>query len=287
MSAYEIDWSGLADRLVAAARDDAGWYAGLAAALVRPTDRLAVDVGCGGGGMAIALGAAVPAAARVVAVDGDDAVLAGARENAAAAGAAVEFVRGDIAAGEAGLRDAIGAPADLVWASAVVHHAPDQQAALADLAALLAPGGRLALAEGGLRPRHLPWDLGLGEPGLELRLDAAQDRWLVGMRAALPGVVSMPYGWSEAMRRAGLVDVTSRSTLLERPAPLAPADREAVVGALRWRVDRLRETDLLDAEDERAWARLLDPADRTAFLGDRPDLYHLEVRTVYIGHRSR
>jgi len=282
-SAYEIDWAEHAARLASVARDDRGWYAGLATALVRPTDRVVADLGCGGGGMAVALAAAAPAA-QVVAIDGDETVLAGARRNAGAAGADVRFVLADVAAGPAVLAERIGAPADLLWASAVVHHAPDQQAVVADLAALLAPAGRLALAEGGLRARQLPWDVGVGEPGLEVRLDAAQDRWFAGMRGALPGVLPMPYGWLEALRRAGLVGVTTRSVLIERPAPLSPADRSTVVESLRWRVDRLRGTGLLAATDEQTWACLLDPADQS-FLGHRADIYHLEARSVHIGHR--
>jgi hypothetical protein len=106
------------------------------------------------------------------------------------------------------------------------------------------------------------------------------------MRAALPGSVSMPYGWPEALGRAGLVEVTTRSTLIERPFPLVAGDRAAVVEGLRWRVDRLRGTGLLDAADEQAWDLLLDPADRP-FLGNRTDLYHLEARTIHIGHCER
>jgi len=283
-SSYRVDWAELADRLVTAARDEAGWDRAMANALAGPAGRVAGDVGCGGAGMAIALAAALPAGARVVAVDGDEAVLAGARANAAAAAAEVAFALADIAADPAGLRAAIGAPADLVWAGSVVHHAPDQQAVVGELAGLLAPGGRLALAEGGVRPLHLPWDVGLGEPGLELRLRAAEDRWFAGMRAALPGVVPMPYGWPEALRRAGLVGATTRSTLVERTLPLAGADRASIVDSLRWRLDRLRDTGLLAAEDEAAWARLLDPAD-PVHLGHRTDLYHLGVHSVHVGQK--
>jgi SAM-dependent methyltransferase len=282
MSDYHVDWAEHADHLASSAHDDAGWYATVAAALIRPSDRLAVDVGCGGGGMAVALAAALPRAARVVGVDGAEAVLATARVHAAEAGAAVDFVLADLD-DAAALRAAPGSPADLVWASAAVHHAADQQAAVDALAALLAPGGRLALAEGGLGSRHLPWDLGVGAPGLEVRLDATQDEWFGRMRAALPGSVPMPYGWTEALRRAGLVDVTTRSVLIERPAPLAAEDRAHVVEGLRWRVDRLRETGLLGSADEASWQRLLDPAD-DSFLGHRDDVFHLEARSVHIGH---
>ena len=85
---------------------------------------------------------------------------------------------GDLSA----VRAAAGPGADLVWASGSVHHAGDQQRAVDTLAGLLAPGGRLALAEGGLPLRCLPWEVGVGEPGLEIRLDAAQDRWFARMR---------------------------------------------------------------------------------------------------------
>jgi SAM-dependent methyltransferase len=277
----DIDWSEHTARLVAAARADADLYRRLAPTLVEATDRLAVDVGCGGGGMAVALAAALPTGGRVVAVDGSAAVLAAASA-ATPPGLPVEFVQADIGADLAGLRSTLDAPADLVWASAVVHHAPDQQAAVTALAGLLAPGGRLALAEGGLRARHLPWDVGVGEPGLEVRLDAAQERWFGQMRRDLPGSVRMPYGWEEALRRAGLEPAATRSILDARPLPFAEPD--TIVAALRWRVDRLRETGLLDPADEQAWTQLLDPAD-PAFLGHRRDIYHLEARSVYIGRR--
>jgi SAM-dependent methyltransferase len=284
MSEYEIDWAKHAEHLATVAGDEAGWYSAMAAGLALPTDTLAVDVGCGGGGMATALAGALPPGARVVALDGDEAVLAGARTAATGRPGAdrIEFVRADLAE-PAALGAAIGGQADLVWASASVHHAPDQQAAINGLAKLLAPGGRLALAEGGLRPRHLPWNVGVGAPGLEVRLDAAQDRWFAAMRAALPGAAPMPYGWNEALRRAGLTDPISRNTLVELPPPLPPAELERVVAGLRWKVDRVRRVELLDPDDDPAWARLLDPAD-PAYLGNRADVFRLEVRSVHVGH---
>jgi SAM-dependent methyltransferase len=284
---YEVDWAEHAGRLGAAAGDEREWYAAAAAALVRPGDRVALDVGCGGGGMAAALAAALEPGSVVVAADGSEEVLAEARRRLAAEPglrARVVPVVADLADGVERLRAAATGPADLVWASASVHHLGDQQAAVTALAGLLGAGGRLALAEGGLRVRHLPWDLGVGEPGLEVRLDAAQDRWFAGMRARLPGSVPMPYGWTEALRRAGLSEVTTRTTLLERPAPLPAADGDRAVHGLAHRVDRLRPAGLLDPADLAAWERLLDPAD-AAFLGRRDDLAWLEARSVHLGTR--
>jgi SAM-dependent methyltransferase len=306
----EIDWAEQAGHLRNSATAEADWNKMVASGLVRATDRLAVDVGCGGGGMAKALAAALPEGA-VVAIDADAEVLQEARIHT---GGAVRCELASLDDGPEPLRQAIGAPADLIWASASVHHAADQQAAVDSLASLLAPGGRLALAEGGLPARSLPWDLGIGEPGLELRLDLAQDRWFAAMRAALPGSVDMPYGWTDALQRAGLAEVTTRSVLTEKPVPLSDEDREQVVNQFQHRVDRLTPGTpgghgdghghghghgaghghghghddglpvelALPAEDLAVWRELLDP-DSSHYLGRRTDLAALSVRSIHIG----
>jgi SAM-dependent methyltransferase len=279
---YAVDWGGRAGHLREAAGLEQTWYRGLAAGLVPIGGRVAMDVGCGGGGMARALARVVGEGGVVVAADASPEVLAEAGALLAGVSARVELVLADLGEGVEPLRG--HGPADLVWTSAAVHHVGDQQAAVTALAGLLAPGGRLALAEGGLPARRLPWDVGIGEPGLEVRLEAAQDRWFARMRAGLPGSVPMPYGWTEALRRAGLSAVTSQSALLERPVPLAGEDVERVVAKLTHRVDWLRPADLLSTEDLAAWDRLLDPSDG-AYLGRRSDLSWLEVRTVHTGRR--
>lgn len=293
----EIQWSEEAGRLRASAANEAEWNATVAASLVRDSDQVAVDVGCGGGGMAKALAEAMPAGTTVVAIDADPDVLEQARQHTAGA------VRCELASMDDGaepLRKAIDAPADLIWASASVHHAGDQQAAVDALASLLAPGGRLALAEGGLPSRSLPWDLGIGEPGLELRLDLAQDRYFAAMRDSLPGTVPMPYGWTDALTRAGLTDVTTRSILSESPAPLSAERRDRLITQFQHQVDRLNPDvvpthghghghghvevrEWLSREDLAVWARLLDP-ESPDYLGRRTDLAVLSVRSIHLGH---
>ena len=296
----EIEWGEWAGHLRESAANEADWNAAVAAGLVRDSDKVAVDVGCGGGGMAKALAEAMPAGTTVVAIDADPDVLEQAREHTAGA------VRCELASMDDGaepLRKAIDAPADLIWASASVHHAADQQAAVDALASLLAPGGRLALAEGGLPARSLPWDLGIGEPGLELRLDLAQDRWFAAMRDSLPGTVPMPYGWTDALTRAGLTEVSTRSVLTESSAPLSDEKRDRLVAQFQLRVERLdpdavpaeghghghghvEVREWLSREDLAVWARLLDPADEV-YLGRRTDLAVLSVRSIHIGHAPR
>ncbi|WBB54706.1 class I SAM-dependent methyltransferase [Verrucosispora sp. WMMD573] len=287
MTEARIDWAADTSRLVDAATADRAWYRTVARELVAPGDRLAVDVGCGGAGMTLAL-ARHMTCGRIVAIDAEPAIVEAARARVHTEWADPR-IRIDVALVDIDdvdrIQETVGGHADLVWASAVVHHLGDQQRGIDTLAALLARDGRLALAEGGLPARHLPWDLGVGDPGLELRLHTAEDRWFVRMRAALPGGRPMPYGWDEALRRAGLDPATTVTTLSELPSPLAPPARRAVVNRLANRISRLRHTGLLTAADLQTWDRLLDPAD-PAWLGDRRDVFLLEARSVHVGRRG-
>lgn len=276
---YVIDWAAQAAAVPSEAGIEAAWNAAVARDIGRDTDRFVVDAGCGSGGMTRALADAWPEA-RVLGVDASEHMLDRAAEQAAGH-PRIEFVQ---ASYEDGFAGAVGRPADLVWASASVHHAGDQQGAVTGLAELLAPGGRLALAEGGLPAYYLPWDVGVGEPGLEHRLVAAGQRWFERMRAALPGQVRMPYGWPEAMRRAGLTDGRTRTFLTEVAAPLPAEAREVVVHALTAQVERLDDTELLDESDRDAWRRLLDPDDAD-WVGARDDTYVLRARSIHTAQR--
>ncbi|PSK98230.1 methyltransferase family protein [Haloactinopolyspora alba] len=267
--------------------EDARWYADVARSLARPGDRLAVDIGCGDAGMCVALDAALPRRAFVVGVDHDGDVLDEARRHMNADGiddGHIRLIRADLDTDLTLLPEVVRG-ADIIWASASIHHLADQQAAVDALSALLAPGGRLALAEGGLPGHHLPWDLGVGEPGMEARLLQAEECWFTAMRASIPGSVRMPYGWTTALRRAGLTDVESRTFTFEKPAPLCAEDLSTVLERLARRVDRTRDDATLPEQDAAAWQRLLDPAD-DAYLGRREDIYSLRARTVHLGYRA-
>lgn len=238
----------------------------------------AADIGCGAGGMAVALKTARPEA-EVVAVDADPAVLEVARAFAAEHEADLVYRTADIDAGAEAIRDALGGPVDLLWAGHVVHHAVDQQAALDALAATLAPGGRMAIAEGGLGARILPWDIGFGRPGLHARLETAGSLRMEAENAER-GAAPMPYGWTRALRLAGLHDIETRTDFIDRPAPLTGDDLTEALDGLAARVAWFG--DFLDAEDREIWNALLDP-DHPQWLGRRDDLHHWEIRAVYIG----
>ncbi|MFE0025538.1 class I SAM-dependent methyltransferase [Amycolatopsis sp. NPDC059021] len=278
-----IDW---ADRLAALRMADALHAEALTTAARRLADLLpesptVVDIGCGAGGMSVlfARELAGRSGGTLVLTDLTPELLSEAEQAVTAVGVECQAVLSDLA--DPALPDRLPA-ADLVWASGVVHHVADQQAALGTLATLTRPGGWLAISEGGIAPHSLPWDLGVGRPGLEQRLLAAREEWFVGMRAGIPGAVSMPYGWPDALRRAGLSDVMSFSVLLDHPAPGTPQLREYVVHGMRRIADWAG--DHLAADDRAALDVLLDP-DSPEYLGAREDLYLLGTKTIHCGRR--
>jgi SAM-dependent methyltransferase len=246
-----------------------------------------VDIGPGAGGMSAMLATALVKAGggRVVLVDAVPELLEAARshvEQAIAGVPEVEVSAIQVDAASDDLPDLVSG-ADLVWASRVVHHLPDQQQGIAGLVRVLAPGGWLALAEGGLGTRCLPWDVGVGEPGLADRLAAVHDAWFADMRAGMPGAVRMPYGWTTALANAGLVDVSSSSYLTDRPAPAAELVRQSVADWLSWYAAVAGER--LDQADQLAVSRLLDPID-PAYVGARDDVFILSASTVHLGQKK-
>ncbi|MEC3978974.1 class I SAM-dependent methyltransferase [Amycolatopsis sp. H20-H5] len=275
-----LRWLQLAEALDA----DALSLAALRLAAELPDSPTIVDVGCGTGGMSVLLARELVgrAGGRIVLVDVTEPLLAEARravEAAAGGVVTVETVHADVS--DPALPGRVPM-ADLLWASSMVHHLPDQQAALGTLAEMVRPGGMVAIAEGGLETQGLPWDLGLGRPGLERRLLTAQAEWFAGMRAGITDSVSMPYGWNTAMRQAGLTGVTSFGVLIDHPAPGDDQVREYVVQLVR----RVAETagEWLAADDQEVLAALLDP-DGAHYLGARTDLFLLGARTIHHGRQ--
>ncbi|MBT2397163.1 trans-aconitate 2-methyltransferase [Streptomyces sp. ISL-100] len=240
--------------------------------------RRVLDIGSGPGLITCMLADAFPDA-EVVAVDGTPALLERARARAERSGLG-ERVRTLVAE----VPDELGSlgEADLVWAANSLHHVGDQRAALTGFAGLLRPGGAVALFEGGLAPRHLPRDIGIGRPGLEARLEAVRSEWFAAMREALPGAKSEVEDWSALLAAAGLTPGGSRSFLLDLPAPLQAAARELVVETFA----RQREVfaDRLAADDVATLERLLDARDPVG-LAQRPDVFMLQARTLHIAHR--
>ena len=101
-----------------------------------------VDVGCGTGDDALALAARVVPGGRVIGVDASAAMVEAARARADAAGLAVEFRVGDVRR-----LDLPDAAVDGCRAERVLQHLDHPGAAIAEMARVLRPGGRLVVAE--------------------------------------------------------------------------------------------------------------------------------------------
>ncbi|MGW9116811.1 class I SAM-dependent methyltransferase [Streptomyces sp. NPDC055663] len=254
----------------------ARWIAGLPTA---PKVRRVLDIGSGPGVIACLLAEVFPEA-EVVAVDGTAALLERTRARAERLGLGdrVGTRHAEIPDDLEGLGEA-----DLIWAGNALHHMGDQRAVLAGFAALLRPGGTIALAEGGLQPRRLPRDIGMGRPGLEARLEAINADRFENMRAALPGTKRETEDWGALFTAVGLEPQGTRSFLLDLPAPLPDRARDHVVAELTRRREMFEDD--LSAEDIAVLDRLLDPED-PAGLRRRPDVFLLSARTVHLGRRA-
>ncbi|MRH86374.1 methyltransferase domain-containing protein [Nocardia sp. SYP-A9097] len=244
-----------------------------------------MDIGAGAGGQSAAFARELAArgGGRLIIADAVSELLDAARATTAAAlggdnRVSIETVLVDAAADS--VLDAVS-QADLVWASRMVHHLPDQQAGTDRLAKLVRTGGWLALAEGGLPLRCLPWDLGVGTAGLQDRLLAVRDEFFGRMRAEITGTVPMPYGWGTALTRAGLTEVSSFSVLTDQPTA-TPEVRESVTNWLDGLRNRM--SDNITADDRKALDLLLDPAADT-YIGARDDIFLLGATTIHLGRR--
>ena len=157
-----------------------------------PQRALALDAGTGDGSLLEVL---APIYERVVAIDRSDVQLAHARERVSARGFTnVTFVQGELDGRElmqavrSGARHAVGA--DAVFASRVLHHAPQPERVVAQLATLCAPGGALVVLDyeshddESMRAQADTW---LGFDAAELRRFARAASLLDARVTSIPG----------------------------------------------------------------------------------------------------
>ena len=232
-----------------------------------------LDAGCGTGEVLQWLHEAVGPAGMVV---GMDLAAAHAQAARAAAPAGAQVLQADL------LRACIAPGAlDLVWSVNTVNHFRDPVAGLRSLAALLRPGGRIAVGQSALLPEmYFAWDSRLERLTREAVRRYYQARYGLDERD-LRGVRNV-LGW---MQRAGLGNVAVRTLVIERVAPLRKADEEYLLEAIFRGTFGERLRPYLTAEDHQALAGLCDPQ-HPAFALRRADFHFLQTLTLAIGEVS-
>ena len=257
----DFDWEAMADKLEV----DGAFVLPLVDAVVADlagtgldpsTVARVVDVGCGPGVVTCALARHFPAAT-VTGLDSSVELLARLLRRAAEAHLEprVLGVEGDLEHELPPLE-----PADLVWASMVVHHVDDPPATLRRLGGLLRPGGALVLIEFGGDPRVLPDDDPLVAGGTWSRLEDAATASLA--HRLDPGMIGRD--WPSDLARAGLTDVTDRIVPFRYEAPLDDLPRRWLVRHVRRGVgmagDPLPAADIAALE---AFASAVEAGERT------------------------
>lgn len=240
-------------------REVIGWAGSLV-----PPNPLIVDLGAGTGAGTIALARHLPAAS-LTSVDMDEDMLAHLRERAAEAGVGdrVRTVKADLD----GDWPALG-PADLVWASASMHHLADPARALAQVRDVLRPGGVIMITELDGFPRFLTDPAGAA---IEERAHAEMAK----MR--IEGGLHMGEDWGARLTAAGFALEGERRFEIEIPGPLPAKAVEYAQVTLRRSAQRL---DGRLSPDELAQL--------TAYAQEVPDRNDLSLRAtrdLWIGRR--
>lgn len=244
-----------------------------------PAGAHVLDAGCGPGVMLARFAAAVSPTGRVAGLDIDTATLERARQFLAAQPYAE---RTQLHHGDLSRLPFDDASFDLAWCSFVLHHMPDPVAAAGELRRVVRPGGRVVVRETGAPLRMLPFDLGIGEPGLQDRLRVAHNRWFAARRFAEPVAAPYSFGWTQVLRDAGCQHVSARSFWLELLPPFTAAQGQVLLDSLTGHVATQERRALLDPADVSTLTQLTDPAS-PHFLLARPDLHVLAGLSLYVG----
>ena len=185
-----------------------------------------VDLGCGPGVGVVHLAARFPDAT-VSGLDINQPALDAATERAAAEGLAsrthfapVNFDEDFSQAAE---------PADMLWASMSLHHTLDPAAALGHACAMVAPGGRIALAEFGD-------PLTMWPDSVQVVADQTWQRWQAALDDGLTehlGPAATNVDWLELLGEQGLAQPQRIDCPIRYAAPLAERERNWLATYLR------------------------------------------------------
>ncbi len=167
------------------------------------------------------------------------------------------------------------ATVDLIWTCNTINHLRDPVGALRVLKKLLAPGGRIVLAQSGLLPEmYFAWDAPLDDAVRRACHEYYRDRYGLNPRdtAGMRGLVRLA-------NEAELTVRCVRTIAIERIQPLTTADRlyfEEAIFAGTWG-ERIHAW--LSADEHERLARFCTPGSPDYCL-DRADFHHVQTLTL-------
>lgn len=213
--------------------------------LALPAASRGLDVGCGVGLYGLWRAEAVGRAGRVLGIEPEAARVEAAR---ALVGGRLEPGRLEFREGDGTAIPLPDQSVDWLWCGDVLHHIVETERALREFQRVVRPGGRIIIKESQvLSALFLP-----GHPELERRIQLAEIRRTLdeGGGRSFQERRQMTLA---SLRAVGFPEVAMRTYLLERRAPLGPADHDYIQHTVFTRNWGERIRDLLTTED---WDKL-------------------------------
>jgi SAM-dependent methyltransferase len=238
---------------------------------LRPGSR-GLDVGCGVGLYTLWLAEAVGPRGRVVGIEPSAERVEAARR---LVGGRLRSGRLEIRQGDGTALETAGGSFDWLWCGDALHHIPDTAGALKEFIRAMRPGGRIIIKESQVLPAmFLP-----GHPELEWRLQRAEMEWS-RHEAGERTFQERRQGTLASLREAGLSEVTLRTYIVQRRAPLDEVARSYIQRVVFERNWGRRLRDLLDPEDWRQRSMLCEAESPRSILAG-PAYYCLYPITVF------
>lgn len=167
---------------------------------------------------------------------------------------------------------------DLVWCVNTIGHLRYPEDGLTALSSLLKRGGRVALGQSSFLPdMFFAWDSRLERVTDDAVREYYRKRYGIDERDLLKnrGLVAL-------LQQAGLRDVTARTLVIERLAPLSPADERYIFEAIFRDTWGARLKPYMSSEDFESLSRLCDPT-HPDFALRRRDFHFLQTFTLVVG----